>query len=267
MNFVARTGARWLTPIFLSAGFTVAVGLRALGRTGHLLRRRRPLLDQMHLAGVKTLPVAMFVNFFIGMILALQLGFELSRYGQQQAIGFAVSVAMVREMAPVMTAVLLAAAVASAMAAELGTMKVQEEITALEVMSVDVASFLVLPRVFGLTVMAPMLTVLGSVIGILGGGIIAETQLGVDFGGYLLNATDALRDRWVWWLPVPKSLYAALIKSAVFGFTIAVVGCASGLQARHGARGVGDATRAAVRNSIILIIVLNFFLGKLIYTE
>lgn len=221
----------------------------------------------MHLSGVRTLHVVLFVNFFIGMILALQLGYELSRYGQQQVIGLAVAVAMVREMAPVMTAVLLAAAVASAMAAEIGTMKVQEEVTALEVMSVDVSSYLVVPRVFGLTIMAPVLTILGAMIGILGGGIIAATQLGVDYGGYLASAVDALRDRWVWWLPVPKSVYAAVIKSIVFGFAIAVVGCASGLQARQGARGVGNSTRAAVRNSIILIIVLNFFLGKMIYTS
>jgi phospholipid/cholesterol/gamma-HCH transport system permease protein len=267
VNIVERIGARLLAPRVLAAGVAVAVGLQALARCGHLARRRRPLLDQMHLAGVKTLPVVLLVNLFIGMILALQLGYELARYGQEQAIGLAVSVAMVREMAPVMTAVLLAAAVASAMAAELGTMTVQEEVTALEVMSVDVPSFLVVPRVFALALMAPVLTILGSVIGILGGGVIAVTQLGLDFDGYLINAVDALRDRWVWWLPVPKSLYAALIKSAVFGFTIAVVGCASGLQARHGARGVGDAVRAAVRNSIILIIVLNFFLGKLIYTD
>lgn len=267
MNLIERTGARLLTPLFESAGYAVAVGWHALARTGHLFRRRRPLLDQMHLAGVKTLHVVLFVNFFIGMILALQLGFELSRYGQQQAIGFAVSVAMVREMAPVMTAVLLAAGVASAMAAELGTMRVQEEVTALEVMSVDVSSFLVVPRVFGLTLMAPALTILSAIVGILGGGVIAVTQLGLDFDGYILNATQALQDRWVWWLPLPKSLYAALIKSVAFGFTIAVVGCASGLQARHGARGVGDATRSAVRNSIILIIVLNFFIGKIIYTD
>lgn len=267
MNFIERTGSRLLAPLFATAGFAVSVGLSAVARVGHLPRRRRSLLDQMHLSGVKTLHVVLFVNFFIGMILALQLGFELQRYGQQQAIGFAVSVAMVREMAPVMTAVLLAAAVSSAMAAELGTMRVQEEITALEVMSVDVASFLVAPRVFGLMLMTPILTVLGSIIGILGGGIIASTQLGVDFSGYLINATEALEDRWVPWLPVPKSVYAALIKATIFGFTIAVVGCASGLQARHGARGVGDATRSAVRNSIILIIVLNFFLGKLIYTN
>lgn len=267
MNLIERTGGRVLAPVIQAAGATVALGWSVLMRLGHVPRRLRPLLDQMHLSGVRTLHVVLFVNFFLGMILALELGYELSRYGQQQVVGLAVSVAMVREMAPVMTAVLLAAAVSSAMAAELGTMQVQEEVTALEVMSVDVSSYLVLPRVLGLTIMAPLLTTLGAVIGILGGGIIASTQLGVDYGGYLTDAVDALKDRWVWWLPVPKSVYAALIKSVVFGFTIAVVGCASGLRARQGARGVGDSTRAAVRNSIILIIVLNFILGKMIYVS
>lgn len=267
MNFIERTGARILAPTIQAAGFTVTVGLRTLGRLGHLGRRRRTVMDQMHLSGVKTLHVVLLVNFFIGMILALQLGYELAQYGQQQAIGFAVAIAMVREMAPMMTAVVLAASVASAMAAEIGTMRVQEEVTALEVMSVDLTSYLILPRVMALTIMAPLLTLLAAAVGILGGGMLADLQLGVDFSGYMLNAIDSLKDRWVWWLPVPKSLYAALIKSAVFGFTIAVVGCASGLQARHGARGVGDATRGAVRNSIILIIVLNFFLGKLIFAN
>lgn len=117
MNLLERTGARLLAPAIQSAGFAVGLGMQTLARIGHLGRRRRPLLDQMHLSGVRTLHVVLFVNFFIGMILALQLGYELARYGQQQAIGLAVSIAMVREMAPVMTAVLLAAAVASAMAA------------------------------------------------------------------------------------------------------------------------------------------------------
>ncbi len=265
LNLVRRVGGGYVAPMVDAAGFGVRIGLGVLKRLGHVPRRRRFLLDQLHLGGIRSLPVVLFVCFFIGMILALQLGYELARYGQQSAVGFAVSLAMVREMAPVMTAVVLAASVASAMAAELGTMKVQEEVTALEVMSVDVVSFLILPRVLALTLAAPILTILASVIGILGGGIIAVTQLQLDFASYLNNAVDALREHWGV-LPLPKSVYAALIKATVFGFTISVVGCSAGLRATQGARGVGESTRAAVRNSVILIIVLNFFLGKLIYT-
>jgi phospholipid/cholesterol/gamma-HCH transport system permease protein len=264
MKFIRRAGATIMAPPLIGAGFTMYLGLAALARFRHLPRRWRSLLDQMHLCGIKSLHVVLFVNFFIGMILALQLGFELSRYGQQEAVGFAVSVAMVREMAPVMTAVVLAASVASAMAAELGTMRVQEEVTALEVMSVDIFSYLVMPRVLALTLIAPMLTMLSDVVGILGGGIIAHTQLGLDYSGYLRNGLESLKD--TSFLGLPRSVYAGLLKAMIFGFTISVVGCSNGLRARHGASGVGNSTRAAVRNSIIMIIVLNFFLGKLIYT-
>ncbi len=253
-----------MAPLFLTSGFGVSVAIGVVQRLPHVLHRRRTVLDQMHLSGIRSMHVVLFVNFFIGMILALQLGYELSRYGQQEAVGFAVAVSMVREMAPVMTAVVLAASVASAMAAELGTMKVQEEITALEVMSIDVVSYLIMPRVIALTLVAPMLTLLANVVGIVGGGIIAETQLNLDFDGYLANALNALSDPGI--LGLPKSLYSGILKATIFGFTVAVVGCAAGLQATRGASGVGNSTRAAVRNSIILIIVINFFLGKLIYT-
>jgi phospholipid/cholesterol/gamma-HCH transport system permease protein len=250
--------------MFMVSGFGMSVAVGVVKRLPHVRFRWRALLDQMHVSGIRSLHVVLFVNFFIGMILALQLGYELARYGQQEAVGFAVAISMVREMAPVMTAVVLAASVASAMAAELGTMKVQEEITALEVMSVDVISYLIFPRVLALTLVAPMLTLLANVVGIIGGGIIAETQLNIDYDGYLTNVLNALSDPG--FLGLPKSIYSGIIKSTIFGFTIAVVGCASGLQATRGASGVGNSTRAAVRNSILLIIVLNFFLGKLIYT-
>jgi len=264
MNIITRTGATWLAPGIENAGYAVGVGLRTLARLPHLFRRRRSLFDQMHLGGIKSAPVVLFVSFFIGMILALQLGYELARYGQQEAVGFAVAVSMVREMGPVMTAVILAASVASAMAAELGTMRVQEEVTALEVMSVDVTSYLILPRILALTLMAPILTIFADIIGIVGGGIIAHTQLGLDYDGYVRNALSSLTDKS--FAGLPRSVYCGLIKSLIFGFTIAVVGCASGLRAQNGASGVGESTRSAVRNSIILIIVLNFFLGKLVYT-
>ena len=169
MNFVERAGAKYLTPMFMASGFGMSVAIGVLKRLTHVPRRWRSTLDQMHLSGIRSLHVVLFVIFFIGMILALQLGYELSRYGQQEAVGFAVAISMVREMAPVMTAVVLAASVASAMAAELGTMKVQEEITALEVMSVDVISYLIVPRVVALTLVAPMLTLLANIVGIVGG--------------------------------------------------------------------------------------------------
>lgn len=248
----------------LKAGYGMWLAGRTVVITPHILKRFRSLLDYMYIAGVKTTPVILFVGFFMGMIVALQVGLELARFGQQESIGLLVAVTMAREMAPFVTSIILAASVASAMAAELGTMRVQDEITALEVLSIDVVSFLVLPRVVALTLLAPLLTLLADVVGVLGGGVIAVTQLDLDFYGYLDNALEALRQTGKV-IKVPKDLYSGLVKATVFGFAIAVVGCASGLQAKDGARGVGETTRAAVRNSILLIIILNFFLGKLLH--
>ena len=264
MNLFTRLGSRSLHPAMVQAGFGVWLAGRALLSLPHLVKRARATLDQMYLAGVKSLHVVVFVSFFIGMIAAMQVGLELARFGQQESIGFLVAVTMTREMGPFVTSIILAASVASAMAAELGTMKVQEELTALEVLSIDAVSYLVLPRVIGLTLMAPILTAIADLVGILGGAVIAVAQLHLDFQGYVLNVMLSLEQTWDS-VPLPENLYAGLLKSLVFGFTISVVGCASGMKASNGARGVGQTTRAAVRNSIILIIVLNFFLGHFLH--
>ncbi|MFQ5749843.1 MAG: MlaE family ABC transporter permease [Planctomycetota bacterium] len=265
MNFLRALGSSTVRPALDKAGYTVWLGTSTVGKTSHLFRRLRALLDQMYLTGVKSAPVVLFVGFFIGMIVALQVGLELARFGQEGTIGVLVAVTVTREMAPFVTAIILAASVGSAMAAELGTMKVQEEITALEILSVDVVSFLVLPRVLALTILAPILTLLADALGILGGSVIAVNQLGIDFGAYIRSAMDALQTTGAT-IPLPKDLYTGLFKATVFGFTIAVIGCARGLQTSGGARGVGETTRSAVRNSIVMIIILNFFIGKFVHS-
>jgi len=150
------------------------------------------------------------------------------------------------------------------MAAELGTMKVQEEVTALEVLSVDVVSYLVLPRVAALTLMAPILTFFAVVVGVFGGGVIAVTQLGLDFDAYLRMSLDSLREMGEV-VHVPRDLFGGLAKSLVFGFAISIIGCAQGLTARNGAAGVGLTTRAAVRDAFIVVIILNFLMGRVIW--
>lgn len=263
MNLFTRVGAQWLRPTIESAGFAVSIGVQALALLTHLPRRARATLDQMHLVGVKTMPVVLMVGFFIGMILALQVGLQLATFSQQESIGLIVAPMMAVEMAPLITAILLAASVGSAMAAELGTMKVQEELTALNVLSVNVVSYLVLPRVIALTLMAPLLSLLVTWVATVGGGIIAVSQLGLSFEGYLNNSLESMmvvRET----IPVPKFLFDGLLKATIFGFVTAVVGCASGMTASNGAQGVGRTTRSAVRNAIVLIIVLDFFLGKVL---
>jgi len=225
-----------------------------------VVRRRALVAEQLYQAGIRVVLVVLLVGLFIGMIVSLQTGLELSRFGQQDQIGTIVALSMCREMGPFITATILAATVGSALAAELGTMAVSEELAALEVMSIDRTSFLVLPRVVSLAVMCPLLTILCDAIGIVGGGFIASSQLNVGLALYYDSALEALKDT-DFPFGLPKDVYSGLIKAFFFGLVVSVVSCAAGLQARQGALGVGNATRKAVRDSIIAIIVLNYFLS------
>jgi phospholipid/cholesterol/gamma-HCH transport system permease protein len=245
-------------------GYQLELLVQVLARLGTIATRRDLLAEQMNQAGIRVVHVVLLVGLFIGMIVALQTGLELSRFGQQDQIGTIVALSMCREMGPFITATILAATVGSALAAELGTMAVSEELAALEVMSIDRVRFLIVPRVVATAVMCPLLTVLCDAIGIIGGGFIADSQLNVGLSLYYDSAFDALSGAG-FWLDLPKDVYSGLIKSFVFGVVLAVISCASGLQATAGAMGVGNATRKAVRDSIIAIIVFNYFLSWLFF--
>jgi phospholipid/cholesterol/gamma-HCH transport system permease protein len=263
MSLISRVGRTYLRPTVQAAGFSVSLGLQCIALTGHIPRRLRAIREQMYVCGVKTLHVLLMVGFFIGMILALQIGLQLATFSQQESIGLIVAPMMALEMAPLISSILLAASVGSAMAAELGTMKVQEELTALDVLSVNVVSYLILPRVVALTLMAPLLSAIVAWVGTVGGGIIAVSQLDLSFEGYVHNSIESMRVL-RGFLDLPKFIFDGSLKATCFGFVTALVSCASGMTASNGAQGVGDTTRAAVRNSIILIIVLDFFLGKVL---
>ncbi|HVS17913.1 MAG TPA: ABC transporter permease [Planctomycetota bacterium] len=244
----------------LDLGFQLELLGQVAARLPQSVRRRTLIADQLFQAGIRVVHVVLLVGLFIGMIVSLQTGLELSRFGQQDQIGTIVALSMCREMGPFITATILAATVGSALAAELGTMAVSDELAALEVMSIDRISFLILPRVIALAVMAPLLTVLCDAISIIGGGFIASSQLNVGLALYYDSALDALKDT-DFPLGLPKDVYSGLIKAFTFGLVVAVISCAAGLQARQGALGVGNATRKAVRDSIIAIIVINYFLS------
>jgi phospholipid/cholesterol/gamma-HCH transport system permease protein len=245
-------------------GFQLELLWQVLVRLGAAFHRRDLIADQMHQAGIKVVHVVLLVGLFIGMIVALQTGMELSRFGQQDQIGTIVALSMCREMGPFITATILAATVGSALAAELGTMAVSEELAALEVMSIDRVKFLIMPRVVAVAVMAPMLTIVCDTIGIIGGGFVAESQLNVGLSLYYDSAIDALRGTGLL-LDLPRDVYSGLIKAVVFGIVLAVISCAAGLQATAGAMGVGNATRKAVRDSIIAIIVCNYFMSWMFF--
>lgn len=254
---LATTGRAILNATELS-GVALLMTFRALHYVGLVWRRRSEILTQMLVCGVNSLPVAMLVAAFTGMVLALQTGVELADWGQSQRIGAIVAASMCRELGPIWIGVILAARVGSAMAAELGTMRVSEEIDALEVMSIDPAKFLVMPRLIALIVMAPVLTAYADLIGILGGAVVGKYQLGVRYHVYFDWAQRTLTNKDI--------LSGLLIKAPIFGLTIAVVGCALGLNVKpsEGAEGVGNATRNSVVVALILLIVFNYFLTSVI---
>ena len=249
----------FLTGAVTGSGFALVLGLRAgrwIFHPGQMWRRRTMITRQMYTAGIESLPVTLIVAVFIGFLLALSAGVELAKYGQQAIVGQLVAVSVIREFGPFMTGLILAANVGSSMAAELGTMKVSEEIDALEVMSIDPARFLVLPRLVAMAIMTPLLTIFSDVVAILGGGIIAMTQLGVSWPKYYQNVMVALS---------LKGIYTGLLKALVFGILIAIVSCAEGLRTSGGAVGVGRATRRSVILCYLLILVFGYFGTAIFY--
>ena len=245
-----------------SAGYVVNLLLRTTLSVRRLPRRFRFTLDMAFNAGVRSLPVTIVVAAFAGAILAMQTGIELRRFGDTAVLGTITALSMCREMGPFITGIILAATVGSSMAAELGTMKVSDEVAALEVMSVDPVDYLVLPRIVALAIMCPTLTVLSNLVGIYGGSVIAEHNLGVNPDLYWISAREALTSSG---MLLPKEVYVGLLKSLVFGIAVSAVSCASGLRAEGGALGVGLAVQTAVRNSVLLIIVLGFIVTWFFY--
>ena len=255
-----------LSRSILAAGYRVDLFVGVLKRLHHTVRRRALLLDQLYVGGIKVLHVVLLVGVSMGMVVSLQTGLELARIGQQNSIGTLVALSMAREMGPFITAIIVAAATGSSLAAELGTMAVSEELDALEVLSIDRLSYLVVPRVVALAILCPTLTILCDAVGIIGGGFVARSQLGVELPLYYDTVIEALQQP-AGLIPVPKDVYCGLFKAFIFGIVIAVISCAAGILARGGALAVGNATRAAVRDSIILTIILNYLMTWLFYRQ
>lgn len=249
-NVLLRLGA-----IGAAGSMTVQAlaGIPALFVTG---RKRRELTRQLFITGIKSLAVITVVGMFTGMILGLQVGLELRRFNKEIYIGSAVMVSMLREMGPFMSGLILAACVGSSMAAQLGTMTVNDEVAALEIMSINPIRFLMTPRLAAMVMMAPILSFYTCVLGVIGGGIVGQTQLNVPWEQYISMAMDIARLR---------ELYVGLLKALVFGIVITAVSCYEGFTTRQGAVGVGQATRRSVITSFLLILVLGYVITRLFY--
>jgi len=220
-------------------------------------RNRFDVFYQLYFTGVKSLGVMTVVATFTGMILALQTGLELRRFGQEVQIGTAVAISITREMGPFMTALIVAASVGSSIAAALGTMVVSEEVAALEIMSISPIRFLVMPRLVALIIMMPLLTVYTDILGILGGSVVGFTQLDVSVQAYFDNAMQYAAN---------KDLYVGLFKAFLFGIIITMVACHQGFNTKDGAVGVGRATRNTVVISFLTILIVGYMVTRLFYT-
>jgi phospholipid/cholesterol/gamma-HCH transport system permease protein len=210
--------------------------------------------------GVRALPILSLITFFIGLILALQSAYELSKLGALNYVAKAVALSMTRELGPLITAIVVIGRSGSAFAAEIGTMKVTEEIDALETMAISPIHFLVTPKFLAMIVMQPCLTIWANTMGILGGALFGVTQADFTFARYIQTSIESLYLR---------DISSGLIKSVMFGATITAVGCFEGLATGAGAEQVGRSTTRAVVMSILLVVVVDlvftgmfFFLGN-----
>jgi phospholipid/cholesterol/gamma-HCH transport system permease protein len=215
------------------------------------------IFTQMAIIGYDTLPVASVMAFFVGMVLALQTGMELYKYGTQDIIGGIVGFSMVRELGPVMTSFLVAGRAGSAMAAEIGVMKVYEEIDALKTLDIDPVRYLVMPRLIAALICVPILTIYADCVGIAGGAIISHLhpKLFISYATYTDSLRTALRF---------KEIIVGLVKSLVFGGIIAIVCCYVGFKTSGGARGIGISTTRSVVLSFMLILVADYFLTRIL---
>ncbi|MBA3848371.1 MAG: hypothetical protein C0502_00050 [Opitutus sp.] len=244
-----------LTLVLGHIGGVVLLLTRTLKFTPTLPRQSARFVEQCFLIGYTSLPIVTILSFFIGSVLALQSGYSMENFGAKQFIGTLVGLSMTRELGPVMVAILIAGRVGSAITAELASMKVYQEVDALVTMNIPPERMLVLPRLAAVLCMMPVLTLIANLCGWYGGALICQyTQfISVPSESYF-----AALKRYMDW----KDIADGLLKAEVFGFVVVLVCCYIGLNTRGGPREIGASVTKAVVTSLILILVLDYFVTK-----
>ncbi len=209
------------------------------------------ILEQMEVIGLKSLPIAFLVAIFSGMVLVLQTGVQLQRFGAEGYAAGIAAIALSREIIPVLSSLVLAGRISSGIAAEIGTMKVTEQIDALRSLGTDPHSYLVVPRTIAASVMLPLITSVGIAVGLFGGLLIGTSKLGLTPQQYMSSALQWLKQ---------SDFTTGIGKTFFFGAIIAVVGCHSGFWTTGGAEGVGRSTTQAVVMASVIILIVNYFL-------
>jgi phospholipid/cholesterol/gamma-HCH transport system permease protein len=221
-----------------------------------LIRKFDLFIEQVFFQGIKSISIVVFTSLFMGMVTAYQAHYQGQQYAPDVYIGMLVSKALLIELGPLIVGLVVAGRVASSIAAELGSMKVTEQIDALEAFAINPIEHLVVPRVFAGIFVLPILTIIAEFVGIIGGWLLSIMSL---------NISSAVFWRGVRLNYYPITLYGGLIKAMAFGLTLTVMGCYYGLRTEGGAEGVGESTTKAVISSTILVLILDFFVGRLVF--
>jgi len=249
MPFVAEVGAATERSVAYVGGLAQLFGKSLWLLFMSPLKRGRILQRAVHeamVAGVGALPIISLITFFVGVIIALQGAYELQRLGAMQLVASLVSISITRELGPLVTAIVVIGRSGSAFAAEIGTMRVTEELDALETMALDPVAFLVVPKFLAMAVMLPCLAIWADFMGVLGGCVFGIIGANFTFGSYLIATRDAL---------LMRDVTTGVVKSLVFGLVITAVGCQEGFSTGIGAEGVGRSTTSAVVVSILIDLV------------
>jgi phospholipid/cholesterol/gamma-HCH transport system permease protein len=257
MGFLAVIGRFFLT--FLRHVGRLSIFTAAA--VGHCLRPPlypRLILRQMVEIGYFSLPVVGLTAIFTGMVLALQSHTGFARFSAEGAVATVVVLSMTRELGPVLAGLMVAGRIGAAMAAEIGTMKVTEQVDALTTLSTNPFKYLVAPRLIAGLTMLPLLVLVADIIGVFGGYLIGTYKLGFNPANYVARTWEFLE---------PMDVISGLAKAAVFGFLIALMGCYHGYHSRGGAQGVGKATTNAVVSASILILVFNYMITELFFAQ
>lgn len=217
---------------------------------------RESIFNQMIFAGLSSTLIVFFVTIFTGIVLAMQSAYQLQKMGAVLYVSSLVAISLCRELSPVLTALVVAGRVGSAIAAELGTMKVSEQIEALETMAINPVRFLAVPRFLALFFMLPCLTIIGNISGMIGGYLVGVYSLKINADLYIQTTFKYLEI---------KDIYTGITKSFVFAIIIALIGCYEGLNTKGGAEGVGRATTRSVVISFILIILADCIITGIFY--
>jgi len=218
--------------------------------------KRRQVVDQMKKTGVDSISIVFLTAFFTGIVLAFQTAYTMKQMSAEIYIASLVSLSMTRELGPVLTALVVAARVGASITAEVGTMKVTEQIDALETLATNPIKYLVVPRFLALCIMLPMLTIYADFVGIVGGYIVGVSKLHISANLYIKKTFDALAF---------KDVFSGLLKSLIFAAIISVVACYEGMRTKGGAEGVGKSTTLSVVTSCILVIAFDCFFTALFY--